>query len=142
MKALLVKNGDLVLGPGGFGIVEGTTKVQQDLSHSMREPFGNDRFHPKWGTVLPDFVGGLADQTSALLIRSEITRLVQNYLIVQQEQMTRAANAGRRPRFSTNELINEIEGIDIHQLFDRFFVRVRLLTLSEEQVVLLATVRA
>lgn len=142
MKSLLVKDGDLALGPGGFTTVEGPSKVHQDLSHSMREPYGSDRFHPRWGTVLGDFVGEMADESTGLLIRSEITRLIQNYMVVQQEQMGRSANSGRRPRFLTNELVADIQSIDIRQMFDRFYVRVRLQTLSDEEVTLLASVRA
>ena len=57
MKSFALQNGDLVLGQGGLLTVTGPSKVRQDLSIAMREPVGCDRFHPNWGSVLPNYIG-------------------------------------------------------------------------------------
>lgn len=141
MKTFLIDGGDLVLGQQGYATVEGPPKLRQDLGVAVREPYGCDRFHPRWGSLLYEYVGMQADQEAAAYVRGEITRLIQNYIHVQGAILAKDRAANRRPRYGRGEMISDIKGIDIQQSFAQFKVRVTLLTLSDVEVTLTQTVR-
>lgn len=134
MKTLAIRNGDLAIGPGGYEMIDGEEKVRQDLGVAAREPLGCDRFHPRWGTVLHSYVGSAFAPETEALVRAEIIRVVQNYVAVQGEQMQRDANYRNRPRYSTSEIIDRIENIDVRQEFDKLHVRVTLRTVAGRSV--------
>lgn len=140
MRAFALQSGDLVLGEGGFAMVTGAEKVKQDLGVAMREPYGCDRFHPRWGSILPRYVGEPIDGQASLLIRSECARLVRNYIQVQGGIIEKDVQAGSRSRMTTDEAIAGVAGIDIRQEQDRYHVRVRLQLFSGGQVTLTGTV--
>jgi phage baseplate assembly protein W len=87
MKTFQIQGGDLVIGPGGYATVSGPKKVLQDLSILVREPYGIDRFHPQWGGILEEFVGQEVNPVSRALVRGEIERLLQNYMVMQSRQI-------------------------------------------------------
>ena len=106
----------------------------------VREPLGVDRFHPRWGTILEDFIGEPISQESEMRVRAEIQRLIQNYVVMQTRQIQADHDAGRRPRFRPSEIVTDVAGIDIQQRYDRLNVRVHLLTASGEEVTVLRSV--
>ena len=140
MKTLLIENGDFVIGPGGFVSVDGPMKVKQDLAVAVREPYGSDRFHPRWGSLLHEYVGMAADDEMDLRVRAEITRLIQNYQFSQGQILERDTMRGRRSRFSTGELVDALQSIEVRQEFDRYHVRVTLRTLGRQEISLVRTV--
>lgn len=134
MKTLAVRDGDLVVGPKGHTILEGEAKTRQDLGLALREPWGVDRFHPDHGSLLYRYVGEPVGIETEALIRAEIFRVVKN-LIANQEAILTADNAkGAKPRFTTNEVISGVEGVDVAAQYDRYYVRVRLRTLAGSQI--------
>lgn len=141
MKTFTLDGGDLALGQSGYALVEGSLKLRQDLAVALREPFGCDRFHPRWGSLLYDYVGMIAHDEAAILVRGEITRLLQNYIHIQGNIMAADVAAGRKSRFSRGEMIQDLKGIDIAPELDRFKVRVQINTMSNDQVTLTQTVR-
>jgi hypothetical protein len=141
VKTFLLDGGDLQLGQGGFTTVEGPPKLRQDLGVSMREPYGCDRFHPRWGSLLYDFVGMNAVDEAAAYVRGEITRLIQNYIHVQGSLLAQDRASNRRPRYGRGEVISDLKSIDIQQAMAAFRVRVSLMTLSDVEVTLTQTVR-
>lgn len=136
MKTFQIKDGDLVVGPGGFTSVTGSTKVRQDLAVAVREPLGCDRFHPRWGSTLAQYVGVFNDELIRGLIISEVYRLVRNYVAVQGDQVRTDSISGRKPRYRTDELVSDIEHVDLRQEFDRLYLRVTLSLTSGEQITL------
>lgn len=143
MKTLVIRNGDLALGPGGFQTITGPQKVKQDLAVAMREPFGCDRFHPRWGSLLFDYVGRPVSLELEALIRGEITRLVQNYAASQGEALMQdRTRSQRRSRFSTNEVVSGVEAIQVRQEYDRYHIRVIVRTMAGEEITLTRTVEA
>jgi hypothetical protein len=136
MKTFLIQNGDLVLGPGGFTTVTGAAKVKQDLAVAVKEPLGTDRFHPRWGSLLGNFVGTVGDPFTRQQVVSEITRIIRNYVAVHGDQLRADITGGRRSRYSTHELVADIDGVDVRQEFDRLYVRVNIRTVGGDQVVL------
>lgn len=142
MKQLAIRDGDLVPGPGGFATVSGPSKVRQDLGCALREPVGTDRFHPGFGSLLPEYIGRPIDSGTSALIEAEIHRVVKNYMVTRMALMQEDHINGRKPNFKADEIVQNIEGIRIRQAQDRFYVRVTLSTLAREQVTLITTVEA
>lgn len=129
MKQLRLVNGDLDVQPGGFALVSGQQKVLQDLGILVRDALGSDRFHPRWGTILHEYVSsGVHPEEVALLVRSEITRVIQNYIVMQSDQISSDADNGRRSRFSPDEIVVDVSNIEIQQSYDRLNVRVTVIT--------------
>jgi len=139
VKTLQIKNGDLVIGSGGYATVTGSAKLRQDLSVAVREPYGCDRFHPRWGSMLSGFVGGVLDKYAASAVSGEVNRIIGNYVAVQHDQMTVAASQGMKVRYSTGEVVSAVTKIDTRQSFDRLYVRASLTTMSGEQIDIMTT---
>ena len=140
MRGLLIENGDLVIGQGGFVLTEGPTKVRQDLSHAAAEELGLDRFHPRWGSLLSRYVGMPEGDEVRALVKSEMNRIVQNYISVQNFNLREDQRLGRPNRYNASELVSEVASIDVRQEYDRFFVRVTVTTFGGESVVLAGSV--
>lgn len=140
MKSPKLVNGDFQIGPGGYLMVEGSQKVIQDLGAIVREPYGQDRFHPRWGTILEDYIGRAIGKESSALIRSEIQRLIQNYIVVQNQQMEKDAQAGRKPRYKPSEIVSAVSGIAVQQAYDRINVKVSVETQNGESFDILRSV--
>lgn len=128
MKTPRLVNGDFQIGPGGFVMIDGSQKVVQDLGVMVREPFGGDRFHARWGTILDDLIGRAIGAESSTYIRSEIQRLVQNYIMVQSQQIERDIAAGRKPRYRPEEIVTGVGGMSVQQAYDRINVKVSVTT--------------
>lgn len=140
MKTLQLVNGDLQLGPGGYATISGAKKVIQDLGVMVREPLRSDRFHPNWGTILDDFVGRPIGVEMHMRIRSEIFRLVQNYMVMQGRQIERDVALGRKPRYAPSEIVTGVADIKIQQNYDRLNIKVVISTSDGETFDLIRTV--
>jgi hypothetical protein len=142
MKSFALQNGDLVLGQGGLLTVAGPSKVRQDLSIAMREPLGCDRFHPNWGSVLPNYIGEPITGQIDSLVKAEVYRLVRNYMAVKANEMQSEYLRGNRASFSADEIVINISSVDVVRNMDRLYVRVSLQTSGGSNVTLVATVEA
>ncbi len=140
-KTFRIRNKDLEVGPGGYVLVSGRDKVHQDLGIAVREPAGSDRFHPGWGTILHNLLGQPASNEMALRIKSEIQRLVSNYIQLQHEQVVQDAQNRRRSRFATEELVERVRSVDVVQEYDRFHVTAVVETLAGDRVTLSTSVQ-
>lgn len=140
MRTFQLVNGDFVLGPGGYATISGGHKVVQDLGAVLREPIGTDRFHPKWGSVLDDFIGTPIGFETQTRVRSEVHRVIQNYMVVQADRMERDANRGDRQQVRPEEVVVGINAVDIQQRTDRLNVRISLETASGDTHDILRTV--
>jgi len=140
MKTFEITNGDLSIGQGGYAMSTGSAKLRQDLSIAVREPYGSDRFHPRWGSLLSTFVGQPIDPFIRMKVVSEVQRVIGNYVSVQKAQISTTSATGRRPTFGTGEAIGSVQDIQVRQTFDRLNVKVLIRTLSGESVSLISTV--
>jgi phage baseplate assembly protein W len=139
MKAFAVRNGDLVMGPTTYDVVSGPAKIAQDLGIACREPIGCDRFHPNWGSLLPTYVGLPAQQVD-LMVRGEVSRLIQNYSMVQRGIASADVANRVTPRLSPSEIVGRVDSIQVQQAFDAFSVQITLSTLDHNSKVLLTQV--
>lgn len=140
MKQLQLRNGDFVPAPGGFAVVRGAAKIQQDLGAALREALGDDRFHPKFGTVLADAVGTVQGSEAQMLIRTEISRVIANYMAVQTEQINLDATAGVKSRYTPDEIVSSVGTIEVQQTYDQVNVRVSISTAQGSTVTILRSV--
>lgn len=140
MKSWRISNGDLVLGPHGFAEVTGPDRVLQDLRLAVLEPFGSDRFHTKWGSLLQQMIGHPITPMTGQVIQSEMVRLVQNYITIQKDIQATAIKNGNRLLFGTNDLVASIENINIVQRQTQMIISVTLRMVSNQTVSISNTV--
>lgn len=139
MKTMAVRNGDLVLAGSKFGMVEGIARVQQQLGLAMREAFGSDRFHRQWGSTLPSWIGQVLSQQVPFEIRSEVNRVVRDFILQQNEKIKERAALGLTAVVTSEEMIMEIRDIKVETRQDSVFVKVTLRTASNQEFSVLTT---
>lgn len=143
MKTLALSGGDLMLGPGGFQTVSGASKVQLELSLDLGERYGTDRFHPtEWGSTVADYIGEPidADGTLAFEVQSEVSRMIQEYIAIQQAEIMSDYLNGSRSQYATSDVIQGVTSITVVQNVDTFNITVNVTTAAGQQVTLNRTV--
>lgn len=140
MKTLALQGGDLVVGPQGHKTITGSAKIRQDLALALGEPYGNDRFHPTWGSVLPNYVGRPIGADTEMLVRSECARVVQLYIDTQRAEIVNDTLAARRSRFTTADVVARLDDIDTQIAYDTIRVKLALTTQSGESLNVARTV--
>lgn len=134
MKGFVIRNGDFVFDHGGFQMVEGAAKVEQDLGLAVREAYGTDRFHPQWGSIMNTYIGFSIDDQMPHLLEAEMRRVVQNYVAIQQLQLQQDATAGRKSRYGTNEIIVRVDHVSIVQQYDGMHLQALISTLGHQEI--------
>ena len=139
MKTMAIRNGDLVLSGSKFGMVEGMARVQQQLGLAMREQYGNDRFHRQWGSTLPSWIGEVLSSDVPFEVRAEVTRIVRDFILNQNEQIKNRAALGLSAVVRTDEMIMEIRDIKVETNLDSVLVKVTIRTASNQEFSILTT---
>lgn len=140
MKTLALADGDLVLSGRGHATVDGVFKTMQDIGIALREEFGIDRFHPNWGSLLPNMIGRPFDESVLLDVRTEVTRVVNNYLNVQRDTVLRRASGAS---VSSAEIIDRVDKVQVvPKDYGRIDVTIFLLTLDRRAFSLSMTIGA
>jgi len=139
VRTLAVRNGDLVLSGSKFGMVDGIARVQQQLGLAMREEFGNDRFHRQWGSTLPTWIGDVLTAEVPFEVRAEVTRVVRDFILNQNEQIKQRASLGFSAVVRAEELIVEISDVKVQTRQDTVLVKVTLRTASNQEFSILTT---
>jgi len=134
MITLEVENGDLVLANGSFATVTGPPKVSQDIEIATLTPYGSDRFHPRYGSVFGSYIGTASNPSTATFIKTEMLRIIKNYMAVQLSKVKAAAQQGKASPFSQGELVQSAGDINVQQQLDRFQVTASVNTASGQQV--------
>lgn len=134
MKTLALQGGDLVIGQAGHKTVTGLAKIRQDLALALGEELGNDRFHATWGSTLPKFVGVPITGDTEMLVRSEVARVIQAYINIQQAEIVNDNLIGKRSSYSTADVVAAVTDISTVVSYDTVRVKVSLRTLSQQNV--------
>lgn len=121
--SLALVNGDLVQQGSTLQIVSGSAKLQQDMSLWLTERLGVDRFHPNYGSVLPNFIGGVIGQGTQAAVQSEVDRVLGNYQAVQMQSFNSSPQL-----FSFDELLSDITNIAVGVNYDTVSVGVSVVT--------------
>lgn len=111
--SLALVNGDLAPQGGQLQIVYGVAKLKQDMDLWIRERFGVDRFHPRYGSILEDFIGGIVEEDTGVEVTEEIMRVLRNYMAVQKFAFTSAPQA-----FSLSELLLDVAAVRTNVSYD------------------------
>lgn len=121
--SLALRDGDLVQLGSTLQTVSGANKLQQDMSLWLTERLGVDRFHPRYGSILPNFIGGVINLSTQADVQSEVDRVLGNYQAVQQQTF----NANPQ-LFSYDELLNDLLSVDVGVSYDTVSVAVSVST--------------
>lgn len=129
MKTLALQDGDLALNGNAYAMVEGIDRVKQQIGLCLRELYGTDRFHPRWGSVLPQWIGrAIVDSSLPIELKSELSRVVRNFVNSQNAAIERRAIRGYRPVTNPGEIITNINSIDTEQRQDVIIAKMSLQT--------------
>lgn len=135
MKTLALQHGDLVIdGAGSYAMVSGAARIRQDLTLALLEEYGTDRFHPKFGSIIKEYLGNAISSDLQQLVKAEVNRVVQNYIIVQQSQVLRNTQFDVAGQFDTSDVVRAMTSINVETTYDAIFVAVALQTLARETV--------
>lgn len=134
MKTLALIQGDLSPAAGGFLMYEGVQKIHQDLALALREAYGGDALHPRWGSILQDMVGEPLTAEIKQQILVEINRVINNYITVQNARIVQDNVSNILSNITSDDVVNAISGISVQQIYDSIVVQVTLQTLSRQQV--------
>lgn len=143
--SLAVQNGDLSISGSQLATVSKDRKLIQDLRHHILEQMGFDKLHPGYGSLLDggidrdgvqheSLIAHESLQLGAILIESEIRRILADY---QAQQLARARSDRYRynkTTFTANEVLATIRNIDLQQVEDTLHVLVYLTTLGEQEI--------
>lgn len=134
MKTFALKSGDLALAGSGYAMVTGAARIQQQLSLCLREPYGSDRFHPGWGSVLPEWIGRVIDGAGLQTeVRAELIRVVKNFIASQEASIAQRSVNGLRPVLAPGEILVDISSIQVVQSQDSIIVKATLRTAGGQE---------
>lgn len=136
MITLQVIDGDLNLVGSSYVWLDGSNKLIQDLAFALEEEYGNDRFHPRWGSTLGEYVGTPQADIQKMLVQAEVERVVSNYMVIQRANLDRIVNMGGKPPFQSGEVIKSIDGVVITPSADTLNIQVNLTTVVGTSVTL------
>jgi phage baseplate assembly protein W len=113
---------------------EGPQKIHQDLALALQEAYGGDKLHPRWGSILQNFIGLPMTDDVKNKVLSEINRVISNYITVQNAKIVQSSNTGTQSNLSTDDVVRSVSSINAQQIYDSLVVSVVLETLSQQTV--------
>lgn len=140
MKSLALVAGDLSVGAGGYKLVTGSERIRQDLALALGEDVGNDRFHPDWGSVLINFIGQPLDGSTQFNVRSEVARVIQQYIDAQSQNIVQTGLDRNRQVVNTGDIVIGVSSISAEVLYDTIKIIANLQTLSGKTIAIDRTV--
>lgn len=127
--SLMLSDGKLQTVGSDMQTVSGRQKLLQDLDCWFRENYRVDHHHPSYGSVLDSYIGGVVNEETAFLVRTEVIRVLTNY---QQLQIKRFQE---NPEiYSRGELIQDIESVESDILYDSVYILAKLKTVDQALV--------
>jgi phage baseplate assembly protein W len=128
MKSLALVSGDLVAGPGGHRTVTGGPRIQQDLALALGEELGADPFHPEWGSVVVQYLGQPIDDETIFQVKSEVNRVVQQYITNQNRILREDSLQQARSSFMTADIVTGVSDVNAVVSLDSIKVSMNLTT--------------
>jgi phage baseplate assembly protein W len=143
MKTLALVNGDLAIGTNGaYLLYSGVARIKQDLTLALTEEYGTDRFHPTYGSIVQSYLGQVLSAELMQLVRAEVNRVLQNYLIIQQNEVLRDTLVDVANRFDTSDVVQSVDNVAARAVLDTIYLSATLTTLSRETVTISRQVTA
>jgi phage baseplate assembly protein W len=143
MKTLALVNGDLAIGTNGaYLLYSGVSRIKQDLTLALTEEYGTDRFHPTYGSIVQSYLGQVLSAELMQLVRAEVNRVLQNYLIIQQNEVLRDSLVDVANRYDTSDVVQAVDAVQARAVLDTIYLSATLTTLSRETVTISRQVTA
>lgn len=130
--SLKIDSGDLVQLGDQMGLVFGIDKLKQDIFLWVMERYGGDRFHVNMGSILQEFIGGIASESARAEVHAEIIRILQNYQALQLRLIKEHPET-----VSVSELLVSVDDIVTQVKYDSVTAILRLRNGSDQN----ATIR-
>lgn len=134
MQTLGLVNGDLMLAQGGYLTYSGPQRIKQDLTLALNEEYGADRFHPRWGTVVMQYIGQVLGPHVQDQVKAEVTRVIKNYIAIQNAEVLRDTQVDVANRFTTGDVVRSIVSLDANASIDTISIALVLETLARDTV--------
>lgn len=134
MRTFLLQNKDLVLGSNSYAEVTGPAKVYQDISIALQEAYGANRFHPNWGSILNSMIGSAQSQSTTTVISSEVTRVLKNYMLNQQNTINSYNTQGLPSPYNNSDLVVGMTPVQVTSLQDAVGVSFNVSTISQSAI--------
>lgn len=141
MKTLALVNGDLVVASSGHATISGASKVRQDLSLALGEYWGTDRFHSdQWGSTVVDYIGLPITDDLQFQVRAEVSRVISNYIAIQDAEVYADLADGTRSRYDTADVVRSVDAIVTRLDYNTVQLKVTLSTQADQSVTVTRTV--
>jgi len=132
--SLELKNGDLGLSGTSLGTVVDAAKLQQDIASAILTPLGFEELHPEFGSILEEdlinpevtIIGSRDFSHAAALVRSELTRICQNYQAQQIARNESDAVRFGKPTLTPGEILLQVLGVKFVQAEDHLMCTLQL----------------
>lgn len=119
--SLAIANGDLVQKGSRLDVMFGVDKLKQDVHCWLMEQYGGDRFHVNMGSILQEFIGGIASESTRVEVQAEIFRVLQNYQGMQLKRFKENPE-----KMSASELLVSVDDIRATLSYDTIRVTIKL----------------
>ena len=140
MYGLKVTNGDLaVMGDGNCVLVEGRERLAQEISHWLLEPLGTDALYNRFGSTLDQIIGSPMLAEYIAEVRTEVGRVLQNYMAYQTRQMNEDRLKGDEvflKNWKDEDIIDAVEGLSVKAVADTLKVTIKLFTVAGTRLII------
>lgn len=140
MMTLALSAGDLVINSHSYQTISGAAMIRQDLSLALIEPYGDDPYHPTWGSLLPSYVGLPLSSSLQMTVENEVTRVVTQFMNMQQATISNAQSRGYVVGYTTADVVVGITGVTSSISYDTLTITVSLVTAAGQGVSITRTV--
>lgn len=135
IQTLALVHGDLVIGSdGNYLLYTGADRIRQDLTLALTEEYGTDRFHPGFGSIVQEYLGRPITPDLQLLVQAEVNRVIQNYLIIQQNEVIRGTLYDVAGTYNTADVVRSVDSITVRAVMDTIYIAVALTTLARQTI--------
>lgn len=117
--SLQIYGGDLVQTGSQLGIVSGAGKLRQDMTLWLSERYAIDPLNPSYGSLLPDYIGGMITLSTQAMVYNEVMRVLENFQSMQFQLFKKTPQL-----FSMSELLWEILNVQVAISYDTISVGV------------------
>jgi phage baseplate assembly protein W len=134
VQTLALVQGDLVLSSGSYLTFTGGDKIHQDLNLALNEAYGSDPYHPFWGSILDRYIGAPLTGNLQQAVINEVSRILQNYISVQNDIVADDATSNQLSRYDTADVVQQVISVDAKVAYDKITVTVVLQTMANQTV--------
>lgn len=144
MYCLKLTDGDIaVRGDGNSIKLTGAKRLEQEIACWLMEPVGSDMLYSKFGSTLWDKVGSPMLDEYIADVRSEVVRVVNNYIEYQKGQINADLLKGESVFLSNwgdDDIISRFDGVSVNVVADTLEVTVQLTTAGGNSIVVERTI--